>query len=358
MLRIAHVISTPFDLGGAERVVLALLEDGTQDQILLNPFTTDENGSALALQAGKRYRGKRCASLLQVPSMRRWLQRSIEELAPDIVHAHLFHASVAVASLRNGGRYRSVLTHHHGAMFDILGRRRDRYLDVLSGKRFDAVVAVSESVRDHLVHSYGYDPDRVHVIHNGWRGEPKPHRGSLPSPTVVCVANFRSEKGHRYLIEAFSGVRAHVPNARLVLAGSGPLEAEIRGAVRRADLEAHVTFLGPVEDVWGLLADADVLVLASTSETLGMAALEGMAAGVPVVATRVGGVREVVENGESGILVSPASATELRSAIIDVLRDGSLRRSLAAAGVRRAADFSSERMVAGYAKLYERLLHG
>ncbi len=232
-------------------------------------------------------------------------------------------------------------------------RRLRTLADRHFGRQFDRVVAISQWVQTFLYESYGYPRDLVEVILNGWGGRPLPPRPPRV-PTAVCVAHLREQKGHDDLLRAFAFVRTRIPQARLRLVGDGPLAPSLKELARTLDLEANVRFEGAVEDVWPLLSEANVFVLASRYEPLGIAVMEAMAAGLPVVATSVGGLPELVTPHRNGTLVPPGNVEALGQAIIDLFECSDDAAISANARSASAAWHESE-MTAKYADLYERL---
>jgi glycosyltransferase involved in cell wall biosynthesis len=357
-MRIAHVISTPAGVGGAEKTLAQLVQYGHVqgwDQLVLNPFAlAPDDGTARSFYAPADYRAKRCSSVPRLPSLRRWLSTELRSFCPDIVHAHLFHASVLVASLRRPSGARLVLSHQHGDHFEAMGAPVRRLADRLAGRRYDQVVGCSQSVAKFLISSYGYAPDRVSFVHNGWDGHPAPRNGDDGS--LICVARFREQKNHRLLIDAVLRIRERIPDVKLRLIGDGETRSEIEEYVSRSGARRNVEFLGSITDVWPLLARARVFALPSSWEPLGIAALEAMAAGLPVVVTAVGGLREIVQDGENGFLVSPTSTVDLADRLTLLLTDDDLAHQMGARGQRIAEQYRAERTAGAYAGIYSRLL--
>lgn len=362
MPRVAHVISTPSGVGGAERVLASLVRAAGRrgwEPIVINPFASDPANSELAeLCRPAPYLGRHCARPHQLPALWVWLSRRLAAVRPDIVHAHLFHASVAVASLPPGLWRSALLTHHHGDHLVYLKLRLRASLDRRAGRRYDRVVAISEATRRFLTDEYAYPEDRLSLIRNGWDGQPRPHVGGDTHPTVICVANLRRQKGHLTLVRAFAQVRHRLPEARLVLVGDGELRSELELEISRLGLGDSVRLTGPVADVWEELARADVFALASLYEPLGVAVIEAMAAGLPVVATAVGGVPELVEPERTGRLVSPGDAAALADAVTELLSSPELRALMRAAARAAAARMHGDVMTDQYLALYESLLDG
>jgi glycosyltransferase involved in cell wall biosynthesis len=176
------------------------------------------------------------------------------------------------------------------------------------------------------------------------------------APVVGTVANFRPEKGHRYLLEAAAHVRQSFPDVRFVLVGHGPLEDAIRRQVRQMHLEDNVIFTGSRDDAQRLTASFDIFALPSVYEGLSIALIEALSLGTPAVVTRAGGVTEVVSHGVNGMIVPARDPVALGDAILSLMNDQSLRQRLAEAGKVRAADFDIRVAVHRMEEVYRELL--
>jgi len=236
--------------------------------------------------------------------------------------------------------------------------------DMTTRGRTDAYVAVSDAIRRALIGS-GVAPGRVHVVRNGVDAEAiraaarEPHSASLPAgdgPLVGCVARLERVKGVADFVDAAALVAREIPSARFVVAGDGS-EAESLAARRTPALADRLAFMGHLDHVEPLVAALDVLALPSLSEALGLVLLEAGALGVPVVATAIGGVPEVVDDGVTGILVSPGQPPALAEAVTQLLRDPARARAMGAAGRARVErEFTLERTVTRHLAVYEGLL--
>ena len=178
------------------------------------------------------------------------------------------------------------------------------------------------------------------------------------STVLIIVVGYLEEiKGHDYLLQALPNIVRHHPNILVALVGDGELRQQFEHQVRENNMEHKVLFAGWQEEVPSILAASDILVLPSLSEGLPFVVPEAMAAGLPVVATRVGGIPEAVIEGRTGFLVKPASALELEQALVRLLDDRNLMRDMGARGKQRAfQEFNVERMVGATCKLYGTLL--
>jgi len=175
----------------------------------------------------------------------------------------------------------------------------------------------------------------------------------------VSVARLSPQKDPFSLISAFAGAASHTPALHLLLVGEGPLRSDLEAWVREMGLGERVRFLGMRTDVPAILTAADVFVLSSLWEGNPLSVMEAMAAGKPVIASAVGGVPELVEDGVSGILVPPHKPEVLGRAMMRLARDPALRQRMGEAAQKRALEhFGVDRMAREYAHLYESLLEG
>jgi glycosyltransferase involved in cell wall biosynthesis len=175
---------------------------------------------------------------------------------------------------------------------------------------------------------------------------------------VAAVANLYPTKGLDHLIVAMAEVRRMEPSARLLIIGEGPERPRLEALTRAHRLEDGITLAGKMPDPWNLLPGAKVFVLSSVKEGLPFVLLEAMAAGIPIVASRVGGIPEIVTDEHSALLVPPGDPPALARAICRLLQDGELGAALARAAqaTLRRDELTADAMVAATADLYRRLL--
>jgi glycosyltransferase involved in cell wall biosynthesis len=288
--------------------------------------------------------------------------RLIKRLMPDIVHAHDPHG-VAMASLAL-----SIGGATHGREPALVASRRvDFHLKGNSFSRWkhrqvDCFIAASEAIRQMLLVD-GVPAGRTVTVHEGIDVEHaiaaspvNVHEAFwLPhgAPIVGNVAALVPHKGHRYLIDAAQAVVREMPDARFVILGEGELREHLERQVREHHLEKHVLLSGFRTDVLGCIKGFDLFVMSSVTEGLGTSLLDAMACSRAVVATRTGGIPEIVEDGLNGWLVPPRDAHALAAAIVRALKDEDQRRRFGGAGLARVRErFTVERMVAGTAAVY------
>ena len=290
------------------------------------------------------------------------LRRLFREAAPDLLHLHTGRATWLGALAARGLGIPALSTRRMDRV--VKRNTRNRWL---YGTLVRRVVAISPAVAEALLEG-GVDPPRIRTIPSAvdpamlW---PRSSRQAvrtaegvgLEEPLLLALAALVRRKGLDVLIEALRRLAAEGPPPRLWIAGEGPERGALEAQALRAGLGDRVRLLGRREDAADLLAACDVFVLPSRREGLGVAALEAMAAGRPVVASRVGGLAAAVLDGRTGLLVPPEDPAALAAAIATLLGDGALRSRLGAAGPARVeADFGAEGMVEAYEKLYREIL--
>lgn len=231
----------------------------------------------------------------------------------------------------------------------------------------DRIVCVSDGVSASL-RAAGTPPGKLAVVRNGIDPLPKPlnrdlARQDLRLPDearlILTVGRFTEQKGYRFLAEAAAPVVQQCPEVRLLWVGDGPEREPLRRQVDRLGLSEHVHFLGRRDDVPRLLGAADLFVLPSLFEGLPLVVLEAMAAGLPVIGTRVCGTEEAIRDGVTGRLVPPADSRALACALLDALtRPGVAAGWGAAARRAREREFGAARMVAELDAIYQEYLNG
>ena len=295
------------------------------------------------------------------------LLRILRAEKPAIIHCHRHRATVyGVIAAQLSGLKTVVLSHVHG-----LNRTRTlkrRLVNRLILKMVKGVIAVSEGVRaDVLKNNRGLDPAKVITVWNGINIDavspapenlaPEKRRGR-EGLVFGTVGRLAPTKGHSYLIEAFAQVVKALPSSRLVMVGGGPLEGELKKKAMELGISSEVEFLGYRNDVPELLSGFDVFVFPSIAEGLPAAVLEAMAAGLPVIASEVGGIPEIFGKGGFGSLVPAKDPDALASAMIEAgLVSPEKRFDMGWAGRLRVEEaFTSEAMCRGLMGVYRKAI--
>lgn len=297
-------------------------------------------------------------------------RRLLARTRPELVHTHTAKAGTIgrLAAMSMRPRPRIVHTFHGHVLHGYFGgpaqaafRSAERSL----ARGCDAIVAVSEEVRDELLDLGVGDPSRFHVIPVGMdldpllavNGTTGTLRGTLGlEPDIPLVGAAGRMVGVKDLDTMLAAV-ARLPGVHLALIGDGEERGALEDRARRSDLAGRVHFTGWWTDMPGALADLDVVALTSRNEGTPLALIEAGAAGRAVVATDVGGVRAVVEHGETGLLCAPGSAEGVADGLGRLLADPALRTRMgAAARVRTSERFGRERLLRDVRELYAELL--
>lgn len=296
------------------------------------------------------------------------MRRVMAERSLDILHVHYAvpHAICAyLAKQMTPGCKTAIVTTLHGTDATILGRDPS-YGDVI---RFgletsDAVVCVSGWLEQQTREIFGFSGD-IHVLPNFVDARAFQPRdgdavragmGANGRPIITHMSNFRPLKRTLDTVEVLRRLPPDVP-ALLALVGDGPDVGLVRDAAQRLGLLDRVRFLGEIEEVEAILAGTDVGLFPSESESFGLAVLEAQACGVPVVASRVGGLPEVVVHGETGFLESVGDVDAMAASVTTLLRDDARRKAMGAAGMRRARElFSLEHSLEQHVDLYRTLI--
>ena len=283
----------------------------------------------------------------------------------DLLHVHyaIPHATsawIAREMLRENGHDIEVITTLHGTDITIVGQDRSFHaITKFSIEKSDRITAVSQFLKEETFHAFGCAGCNVEVIHNFI--DPRVYDRSRYTPVLksgsqkilMHVSNFRAVKRVRDVVQIFARVHEEIPS-RLVMVGDGPDRDDAEEEARTLGIDKSVHFLGKLDSVAPLLASADLFLLPSDRESFGLSALEALASGVPVVGCAVGGLPEVVRDGETGALCAPGDVDAMSRAALDILGDGNRWREMSTLAARDArARFSRDAVVAQYEALYE-----
>jgi len=368
---VAHVVLR-LDVGGLERMVVQLLTLLDRKSFAPRVCVLGEKGALAAeLEAlgvpveSIPRRGGRVDPTLPI-RLARWFKRQ----DVDIVHTHNpaphLYGALGAGVARAGGRTPRVVHTKHGR--NVPHTRKSVTLNQLASAMTNRIVTVSDDARAVALEVEGVDAAKVVTIKNGVdttlyrprdRGARDLARQRLGLPEggyhIVCVARLSEEKDHATLLAAFARLRAALPDARLALVGDGPERPALEALAHRLAPGA-VLFTGMRSDVAELLPAFDAFALASRTEGISLTLLEAAAAGLPIVATRVGGNPEVVTHGRTGLLVPPVDPARLAAALEELAKRPD-RAEMGLAGRRRVETlFGVQSMVGAYEALYRRVL--
>ena len=286
----------------------------------------------------------------------------------DVLHVHyaIPHATTAwlAREMLGPSRRLKVITTLHGTDITLVGQEESFYaITKFSIERSDAVTAVSTYLKDETIRAFGCEQCRISVIPNfvslsEYQPAASREKGALCPPghkLVTHISNFREVKRVKDVVRVFARIRHAMP-ATLLMIGDGPERDDAEKEARELEVAGDVRFLGRLDTVTELLQQSDLFVLPTQSESFGLAALEAMACGVPVVGSRAGGLPEVVEDGISGILEPPGSVEAMGRRAVELLRDPARHAAMVAAAAARARLFDAERIVPMYESLYNEVI--
>jgi len=282
----------------------------------------------------------------------------------DLIHTHGYKGNIYGILAARAARVPIIATCHNWPA-STLPLRLYSFLDRIVLRKANHIVAVSENVRERL-RRFAIPSRKITVIQNGVDtarfASARPvlrHELNLDGRTVIgVVGRLSSEKGHKFLLRAAPRLIEEFPTVALVFIGSGPEQPALESLTRELNLQDRVFFAGFRRDMLQVYASIDILVLPSLEEGLPLTVLEAMAAGLPILASRVGDIGKIIVSGVSGLLIEPGSTDGLYGALVQLLRDPALRDTLRAnARATVNSSFSVQRMAAQYLELYASVLH-
>lgn len=289
------------------------------------------------------------------------LRELIKKNKIDVIHAHTRVTQVLAYFLSKTTGAKFVSTCHGYFKAKRLGRK-------LFGAWGETVIAISDAVKDHLIKDFRVSKDRVALIYTGVHVKEAPpvsqnntenilkdKMGFAKSPVIGTISRLSPVKGLRYLLFAMKDLLKEIPEAQLLLVGDGPSKSFLVELAGKLGIEKNVFFAHSTTDIQRFLAIIDVFVFYSLKEGLGLSLLEALAAGKPCVASNVGGVSSIIEDGVSGILVPPKDTHMLKEAITKVLSDRALSARLAEDGKKLVKEkFSFDRMLGEIIDVYKK----
>jgi len=372
-MRIAHIIKVT-RISGAERHLLFLL-DGLRkrgiDARLIILVERDRPMDEMVAAAEQRdipvarlriYRDYDLSLLWR-------LRRALREVKPAIAHTHLIHAELfGYVAAKAAGVPAIVSSRHLDDAFRY--RSRWRRINRRMWRLVDGGIAISEAMKRFAIEIEGAPAEKIKVVHYGmeyrWLSDEDiaatrlglRNQLKLPADAQILGLACRlvEQKGIPYALEALRRIRSDWPRANLVIAGDGEKGAELQRLASKLGVADRVFFLGWRPDAADLMAAFDVFLLPSLSEGFGLVLLEAMSRRVPIIASKVGAIPEIVVDGETGILVEPRDVDGLTKAMTRLLQDRALRKYMGLLGAARLEEqFSIERMVAGTIAVYEKV---
>ena len=282
------------------------------------------------------------------------LNRLIRQERPDVVHSHLNILKYAALAARLAGVSKCIHTVHSLADREAEDRIEKCIKGFYFRRGWSVPVALTPEVQSSVAEFYGLPLSRVPVIYNGIdlsRCVPKTTYETGQTLTILHVGRFDVPKNHAGLLEAFRLLRETHPECRLRLVGDGDLRPQMEALAREKGVADFVEFCGMQSNVYPYLHDADIFTLPSIYEGNPMTVIEAMGTGLPIVASRVGGIPDMISHGESGLLVEPEPKA-ICDGLARLVEDQALRQRLGEAARKQSQTFSAEHMARDYIACY------
>lgn len=352
--------------GGAERLAIAIAVHLPRERYEVYVCTTrtpfDESLAMALGRTGVRHVDMARRGRLDLLAFRR-LIRILRDERIDILHAHMFGSNVWGSLFGRLCRVPVVIAHEH--TWSYVGQPLRRLIDrrVIS-RLADTFVAVSQADRERMIAIERVQPSKITVIPTAYLPRPadadadvRAELGIAPGVAVVgTIAILRPQKALEVLIAAVALLPGRLTNTTLIIAGDGPCRAALEAQAAELDLRERVHFLGMRDDTDAIWRAFDVGAISSDYEGTPLAAIEAMTNGIPLVATSVGGLPELLEHDVSALLVRPRDATALAGALARLIEDPLLRRRLAAEAMVASRAYSLDRLMRSTEEMYLGLL--
>lgn len=363
-LRVLYLIDQVIDTGGAERFALGLATHLPADRFEL--WVCSTRGAEAAAMEQLRAAGVHHLHLDRRGKLDVWrfgrLVALLRRHRFDIVHGHMFGSNLWGCVIGRACRVPIVIAHEQTWSYE--GEPVRRWLDGhVIGRLSTRFVAVSTRDAERMATVEGVPAQKIVMIPNAY--VPRPGSGDTDlraelglgpaTPLLVVVAQLRPQKALEVLLDAFPRVREAVPEAHLAIAGDGECRSALEAKARSDGQAERVHFLGRRSDVDAILRAGDVAVMSSDFEGTPLVAYECIANRTPLVATAVGGLPDIIEDGRTGRLVPPRDPRALASALVELLTDPARRAEIVAAAAQREAQFTIAAAASRFAALYEQL---
>lgn len=354
-IRIVH-LTTDSAIGGTERMILAVANNLDANRFSSFVVTLKGGGplERLCTERGIPFASVNMRSKYDIIALFKLLPL-LKSLNADVLHTYLFHANVVGRIIGRLCRTPVVISGQR----NIDGWRKwyHNLLDKITARWCDLIISNSEAGKQFLIESVGLFDKKISVVHNGIAVSrfmtASKSQTYQDTTVIVCVASLRPKKGHRYLLEAVTGLKHPF---ELYLIGSGSEESSLKALCRSLNIDNHVHFEGVQDDVVPYLHQADIFILPSLWEGLPVALMEAMCCGVACIATDVGGVNELIAHEKEGLLIEPGSVQAIQHALHVLISDADKRKKLGySAQLKIETCFSQKKMIESLEALYQHL---
>lgn len=300
------------------------------------------------------------------------LKKLLRKEEPHLMHIHLWNPGGCRYAFSAIDKQTTKLISTEHDPFPLAGLKKSIKKKCL--KKTDQTIAVSDANKELCLKLYPELKGKISTVHNGidletferpLRMFSTQHRDQLREKlfhassdefVILTVAELHPRKGLKYLVEAFAQIQQQEPKTKLVIVGEGPERKTLEKLIKKLQMEDTVILTGKQENIPQILKSAQLFVLPSVKEAFGLVLLEAMAAQLPIIATKVGGIPEIVEDGKSGNLVEPANYHALAEHIMKIMESNALMQKLAYMGHHRVKNFDLKEMVRKTENIYDTVL--
>jgi glycosyltransferase involved in cell wall biosynthesis len=344
-------------LGGAEKLLLELIQKIDKDRFDISVCTVNGAGPLLLefekLGITLKIFQKKAKLDLGVI----WqIYGFLKEIKPDIVHTHLFAGDTWGRIAAFLARVPVIISTEHNINFDENWLKK--IIKLILSWFTDKIIVVSRGVKDYSIKVEKINPQKLEVIYNGIDLNKFGFRGYKPIETgrninAVIVARLEKQKGHEYLLGAMPVIIKKYPNFVLNIVGTGFLLNDLKVQATNLGIINKIVFWEQQQDIEKILSKMDLFILPSVWEGLGIAIIEAQAVGLPVLASNIGGIKELIENEITGLLFEPQSSEAIFKSIDDLLSTPELAKKLVENAYQQVQEkFTIEKMVKNYSDLY------
>ena len=364
-IKVLHVVED-LKIGGLERIIASIVLGLNRDRYEAKVWCLAEGGQIAEelIDWGVEVKMLGMRSYYN-PVQIITLSRLLRSEKIKILHTHGYFGSTFGRLAAIFARVPIVLAHVHSTYYGY--KKRNIVIEKLLSLFTDKIICVSEAVKRFVVEIEGIGENKTCLIHNGveipgaFEADPSVNRNSFgfseEDYVAITIASLTPNKGHRVLIDAIEIISPKYNDLRLLIVGDGPLRDNLGAYAEELQLSSKIVFTGQRDDINLLLKLADILILPSMErEGLGIAIIEAMAVGLPVIGTRLGGIPEAIEENVNGLLFAPGNSEELAAAIEKLIADHAIREKMGRMGKKIYEEkFTAEKMVTNIESLYDEL---
>lgn len=360
-IKILH-LTTDAKMGGTEKMILAFVKNCSGD--FQNTVVTLKGNGPL-LEEALKYNAC-CLSLNLKKPLDIWksfkLYKILKEQKPDILHTYLFHSNIAGKIIGKSAGIKHIICGQRN--IDSWRKWYHILIDRFTSSFSEAVISNTKAGKKRLIEKEKLSPHKITVIYNGINEPDTPHslikkglKIDKNAKLLLNIGSFFEKKGHSILIRSFAEILKKNKNLHLILAGEGPLRSEMKSLATELSIKDNIHFLGFRKDIFELLSSSILFILPSLWEGMPNVVLEAMSQGIPVIASSVGGVPEIIEDNIDGFLIPPNDPKELTKKILYALDNPEHCKEISLKAQEKVkTKFSMKKMITSLEEFYRKTI--